>query len=564
MTKVNEDLNRFFEGQLRLNKIVKERFRYDSLRPGQAEIVDLIMQGEDVIGILPTGAGKTSCFVIPALAMEWPLLVFSPLQALMRDQCMNLCRDGIKAARMSGDQTDAENVEAARRWQLGEVEVLFVAPERMQNDQFLETMRRRPPVVVSVDECHTVAEWSDNFRPQYARVGDFISKHVSTIKSVAAFSATLPPVAEEEVRQVLNIPHAHKVKHYPRRDNLELSSEKRDSFPALVDVLRKIDGPTIVYCATRKNAEEVASRLSNHTDFYQQAVYYHGGMPDNLKRQNQDDFMADRVKVIAATNAFGMGVNKPNIRGIIHWDLPGSLEALVQEVGRGGRDGKKTICHAFYRPRSVSVQEFLLDKSNPTVANLKQVYHTLTMACGSSGNKTCKLSNTDIAGQAGMDSSQVSSCISRLVSAKVVDRYTKKDTVFTIKFPDVNDEDRRDLARMASSKFDAYEAAINKIGVSTTGGAIEFDMDPLCDILGVSETTIRGYFRTWQREDFITLHVPFKGSITKLIGDLSLVPMDKVKAKRQDSFDKLRDVQKYFEVADSEKHTYLEKYFNQL
>ena len=555
----------FARGASQLPQVLA-RLGYEKLRKGQDKLIYSLLSGKDTIGILPTGAGKTAAFLIPALCHKWPLLVFSPLQALMRDQCQGLWEMGIRAGRMSGDQTEGESNEAARDWIKGDLEVLFVAPERMQNAQFKEAMRARGPMIVSLDESHIISEWSDNFRPSYAKVGKFIEDHADTIQVVGAFSATLPQEAEQDVRRVLKIEDAARIKYYPRRTNLKLSSSSRVSDYDLLPVLKEINGQTIIYCATQKNTENVASWLSRQPGYSGKVVFFHAGLPGDLKRQNQDDFKSGRAQIITATNAFGMGVDMPNIRGVIHYDMPGTIEALSQESGRAGRDGADSICHAFFNAQSLYVHKFLMEMSNPTVEDVMAVFGVLNKACQTSGEKIAQLYGKEIAEPCGVDDKIVSACIAALDSSGVIEKLANDASVGVIRFPDADSEDERErtkhsIAHDTGKLFPRYEAMITKIGVMTTGRNIRFDMKVLSEQMGVQEATVRANLNKWKREDYIYYQPPFMGNTIRMIGGSDKINQERIKQKRKDSISKLRKIEEYFQVPDEDKHSFLEEYF---
>jgi RecQ family ATP-dependent DNA helicase len=317
----------YFAGMAKL-PYVMNRLGIPSLRPGQDRSVRTAMLGLDNITILPTATGKSLCFIAPTLCMDWKTIVIYPLVALMRDQVQSMQRKGLPAATISSHESDAHNASVLRDWAAGDLQFMLVSPERFNNEAWASVVEQYPPDFVAMDESHTFGDWADTFRPGYKFAGNFIQR--ARPKVVAAYSATLTLESEEELRAGLGLQNAALVYHYPRRKNLLLSSlfldDIRDAPPWLV---RNCDGATIVYASTRKRTEEYASMIQRYTD--RPIFYYHGGMNQKERKTQQDGFMKLTDSIIVATNAFGMGIDKDNIRNVVHFDIPGRLVALAQE-----------------------------------------------------------------------------------------------------------------------------------------------------------------------------------------------------------------------------------------
>lgn len=305
------------------------RMNFESLRPGQDKIVRNLLAGIDTISIMPTSGGKTACFVIPALCHDWRLLVFSPLKSLMMDQVRGLEEKGIVAAALSSDNTETLNNRNLADWADGNCKILFVAPERLKNQDFRRVIKFAPPDMVAVDECHTVSSWSDSFRHHYVYIGELIEEFQPRL--VAGFTATYSEEVDVDVRRVLRVPKASLMAFYPRRENLKLSSSYREEgdLDDLIDRIRRVDGPTLIYCDSRNRTEHLAAELSHSLN--EPVGFYNAGVAGLTKKEMQSGFLGDRIRIMTATNAFGMGIDKPNIRAVIHWDHPMDPEALSQE-----------------------------------------------------------------------------------------------------------------------------------------------------------------------------------------------------------------------------------------
>jgi hypothetical protein len=304
---------------------------FESLRKGQDAIVHSVLKLRDTLGVLPTGQGKSACYVTPALCHRFRTLVFSPLTALMSDQVSKLARLGLKAGAVSSLSNDGTNHATLEAWRSGELQFLFVAPERIPNKHFAEVILQMRPDMVVIDEAHVVANWSDNFRPEYKMIGDLI--RVTAPKVVLALTATCPDLVENEIRSVFCLQDAVRLTYYPRRKNLVLNADTSNAddgrvFQYIIDSATT-KGQTMVYCGSIKNVEKVTNVLQSLTKL--QVGIYHGQLPDAAKRAGMDAFMSGDASIIVCTNAFGMGIDKPDVRAVVHYDIPGSIESLAQE-----------------------------------------------------------------------------------------------------------------------------------------------------------------------------------------------------------------------------------------
>lgn len=529
---------------------VLRKMGYDSFREGQEPVVMSIMSQLDTICILPTGTGKTACFVIPTLCLGWRTIVFSPLVALMRDQVKGLHARGIEAAAMSGMQTDGENADAARRWADGELNFLYVAPERLHNETFKQAISRQAPDFVVLDEAHTLSQWSDNFRSSYCKVGDFI-REVNP-KCVAAFTATCPGPVEMDVRRVLGLAHGKKMIYYPRRKNLILKSDNLSSDYDIADMLRGVRGASIVYCATTNKVEELAEYLSK-TLPNKQTLIFHGKLSDGTKRTNQDMFMDNHADIMVATNAFGMGVDKPDIRCVIHRDFPGTVEALAQEVGRAGRDGKESLCMTFYSDDSLKTQQFFLQCGYPPTRDIEKTFYALQRMADSSG--VCRVTGDELAKSADISSKfGMMAILEALKGSNVIERTRDDQRICKVRETQV-------MVDASNERFHDYMQAVDQIGIPSGDGFIEFDLNEFADSQGLTYYTVRKWFKDWAAAGYIRYVDPFNGSETRIIGDISQVDFARLDAKREEAHQKLKDVLTYVNLPDDEKHAYIENYF---
>jgi len=329
--------------------VLKEIFGFDSFRPGQEEVIRAVLDGRDTLAVMPTGGGKSLCYQVPALMQESLTVIVSPLISLMKDQVDSLQQSSVAgAATLHSGLAPEERWEVERRVRTGEVKMLYVAPERLRSLEFVLALRRAGVGLFVVDEAHCISEWGHNFRPDYL----FLPRAVRDLGSppVLALTATATPRVRQDILRSLKMRDPEVVVTSFNRPNLTyrvLSAAKKDQkLPRILDVIRRSPPPGIVYATTRKECEELAESLRRSGV---DAAAYHAGMGSANRADVQERFMTDELSVVVATIAFGMGVDKPNVRFVVHSSVPGSLPAYIQESGRAGRDGDPSECVVLYR-----------------------------------------------------------------------------------------------------------------------------------------------------------------------------------------------------------------------
>lgn len=342
-------------------RMLETYFGYPSFRPAQEAPVESLLNNEDVIAIMPTGAGKSICFQIPALCKPGLTIVFSPLISLMKDQVDSLLDQNIPAALINSTLTQTEFNKAMYDVRSGRVKLLYIAPERLSSNFFCNVLRGLPIAQVIVDEAHCISEWGHDFRPSYRLIGDWLNE-LSKRPVVGAFTATATKAVERDIKQLLGLSEANVYITGFDRPNLSFSvvrTPKRMDY--VVDYVRRHAHENgIIYCSTRKDVERVYDNLTRAGI---QTGYYHAGLSDEMRKDMQNKYAFDQLQVMVATNAFGMGIDKSNVRYVLHYQMPRNMESYYQEAGRAGRDGAKAECILLYSGQDVRVHKYLIDQT---------------------------------------------------------------------------------------------------------------------------------------------------------------------------------------------------------
>ncbi|MBV8150874.1 MAG: RecQ family ATP-dependent DNA helicase [Candidatus Eremiobacteraeota bacterium] len=378
-----------------LHAALREKFGFSSFYPGQEDVISRVMAGQNTLAILATGAGKSLTYQLPALLLEGTTVVVSPLIALMKDQVDMLRDRGItQVVALNSTLSEEQELAATRRVAQGEIKIVFVTPEKLEDDRFLAILKGLHVPLFVVDEAHCISQWGHDFRPAYLGLGHVIA-HLRC-PPVLALTATATPAVREDILTQLAIPNTKAIVKGFDRPNLRYEVFRAESEAAKLRILRElfappshggagkqVQGTGIIYTATIKNALDVQAYL--HEELSLPAAVYHSKLQKMDRVSVHELFMQEAIRAVVATNAFGLGIDKPNIRFVIHYDLPGSIEAYTQEAGRAGRDGDLSRCVLMYRMSDTRVQNYFLTGKYPDIEEVQKVYGTLQIFAGQAG-----------------------------------------------------------------------------------------------------------------------------------------------------------------------------------
>ncbi|MBX3423441.1 MAG: RecQ family ATP-dependent DNA helicase [Pirellulaceae bacterium] len=397
-----------------------QRFGLREFRPGQREAIQAIAAGKDCLCVMPTGGGKSLCYQLPSLIRPGLTIVVSPLIALMKDQVDSLARNGIHAALINSTLSHSQQQQRLSDVAAGKYKLVYVAPERLRSPQFMEAIRATPIQLLAVDEAHCISQWGHDFRPDYARLGQF-REWLGGVQTVA-LTATATPRVRQDIVQVLGLKQMSQFMSGFARPNLHFGvvtcQSDRDKEQELKEFLRADGESGIIYVATRKRCESLVEWIGK--DLKMSVGGYHAGLLPEQRQAIQERFMSNQLRLIVATNAFGMGIDKPDLRFVLHYNMPGSLEAYYQEAGRAGRDGRDSACVLLYSFQDRYIQEFFIENNYPPRQMIQSVYEFLIER----EEDPIELTLEEIRDQLGLNTSPeaVGSCLQILARTQVIER----------------------------------------------------------------------------------------------------------------------------------------------
>lgn len=519
-------------------------FGLNEFRPGQRAVIDSVMSGRDVLCIMPTGGGKSLCYQLPTMMRDGVTLVISPLIALMKDQVDSLQEVGIPATFINSSLELTEQQSRLDGIRSGQWKLLYIAPERLRSVAFMRALLDIPIQLLAVDEAHCISQWGHDFRPDYARLGR-LRERIGNPQTIA-LTATATQLVREDICQTLRLsdPAVH-VSGFAR-PNLSLAVESPPTNSArderLVEFLSETPGCGIIYAATRKNCEHVVDLLQHELE--RPVAFYHAGMTSPERRKIQEAFMTGEIPVIVATNAFGMGIDKADLRFVVHYNIPGSIEAYYQEAGRAGRDGNESTCLMLYTFRDRFIQEYFIENSYPSRDIVKQVYEFLR----AQPEDPIEMTLLDVKESTGVSigSSGVATCEVLLEKAGAIERLDSKQNRAAVRL----DSDLPTLVELLPKEARSQRRVMRKIEAIVgpmRGERVLFDPQRLADDLNMKWASVRSALNELNKLDVFDYIPPFRGrAIHVVTRDKSFeelqIDFTELERRRKSELEKLEQV----------------------
>jgi ATP-dependent DNA helicase RecQ len=538
------------------------RFRLKSFRPGQREVIAAVLSGADCLCVMPTGGGKSLCYQLPALVLDGVTLVVSPLIALMKDQVDQLQALGLPATFVNSTLSMAEQYTRLEAMAEGRYRLVYVVPERFRSSRFLEAARRIRVKLLAVDEAHCISEWGHDFRPDYSRLGMFRRQLGSP--TTIALTATATDAVRRDIVEQLHLRSPRTFVTGFARPNLfyevRCPDSERQKGEMLLRFLRETPGSGIVYASTRKKTGEVAERIAE--ELGRSTVAYHAGLLPQERRRAQEAFMRGRVEIVVATTAFGMGIDKADVRFVVHYNLPGSLEAYYQEAGRAGRDGKPSRCLLLYNAADRYVQEYFIKSTYPEPDVVARVYDHLRGVRAD----PIELTQQEIKEQLGLSiaSEGVGTCEQLLESAGVLERLVASENRAAVRL-DSDLPTLVDLLPPRSKVRRRVLRAVEELVGARRHEMVHFHPYELCETSELDQASVTHALRELNNLDAVTYVPPFRGRAIRMVRrdvpfDRLEIDFDTLQRRKDAEYDKLNRVT-YFAVSDRCRHQGILRYF---
>ncbi|WZO96400.1 RecQ family ATP-dependent DNA helicase [Isosphaeraceae bacterium EP7] len=502
--------------ELELDQTLSERFALERFRAGQREVIESVLAGRDVLCVMPTGGGKSLCYQLPAILLPGVTLVVSPLIALMKDQVDALLRRGLRATLINSTLELEEQRTRLLDIERGQYDLVYVAPERFRSGRFVEAMARIKPALLAVDEAHCISEWGHDFRPDYAKIGQ--ARKAMGMPPAIALTATATDLVRRDIADQLNL-------HDPAifvtgfdRPNLAYSvieaAKDANKLDALAEVLDQNPGPAIIYASSRKRCEMIGDYLRRSRR--REVVVYHAGLGREERSEAQDLFMSGRAEVVVATNAFGMGVDKADVRSVVHFNIPGTLEAYYQEAGRAGRDGLPSACALIYAPGDRFLQEMFIENEYPPRDAVFRTYESMRRMDAD----PIELTHAEIKDVVGLDlnESAIGTVLKILEGAGAVERLRPRENMAIIRF-NVEDDEPSLVGRLGPQAHTQRIVLLGLEGLVNRrfNEQVYFNPDELAGALGLDRVALTRAIRNLVAELPIDYVPPFRGNATRIV-----------------------------------------------
>lgn len=527
-------------------------FGYSTFRPGQSEVILSVLEGKDTIGVMPTGSGKSLCFQIPALIFPGITIVVSPLIALMKDQVDSLIQKNIAATFINSSLTPEESNARIVGLSSGLYKILYIAPERLSNPYFINDLKSLEISLFAIDEAHCISEWGHDFRPSYTRIIQSINR-ISEGKNrppIVALTATATPEVRDDIIKQLDIKDANVFVSGFQRDNLELivmkAKNDADKIFKMINIIKKISGSKIVYAATRKNVDDITENLQSAGI---DAIGYHAGLTSEERKNIQNLFIAGQYNLLVCTNAFGMGIDKSNIRLIIHNNIPGSLEAYYQEIGRAGRDGKKSSCILLYNEADRYIHEFFIEGENPSKENIEEVYYSIVNKSLSEKKDEIFITTSEIQYSLSHTASDmmISSALKELEKLELIKRNGEGGSDVTIKLNYSHDDLIKQISTRAKSQIDLIISLRREYNLENIDQELELDIEKFCEKTNTNKESIQRTLNTLDKAGLIEYTPAKRGRLIKVLKKDLLFTIDEeeLNDKKERALSKLNVMEEY-------------------